>query len=70
MKMVKIESFWVQIDVISQNFRKVVIKIFPYKFLKILSVSFMDRNVVENVIKGVNFVKIFGENGQNLVILA
>ena len=32
--------------------------IFPYRRLKIISVRFMDRNVVKNVINGVNLVKI------------
>ena len=40
-------------------------------FLKIILVRFLHRNLVKNVINGVNLVRIchFGENGQNWVIL-
>ena len=42
-------------------------------FLKIISVRFMDINLVKYIINGANLVKVghfFGENGQNRVILA
>ena len=69
--MVKIGSFWGQIVATGQNLEKLVKKFFLKMFLKIISVRFMDINLVKNVIHGGNLVKIgrFGENGQNWVTL-
>ena len=41
-------------------------------FLKIILLRLMDKNLVKNVINGVNLVKIghFDQNGHNWVILA
>ena len=50
--------FWGQNYVICQNLGKAVKLFFPLKFIKNISVRFMDRNLVKNVIKGVNLVKI------------
>ena len=68
MKMVKIGSFWGQNGASGPKFRESGQKIFLKMFLKIISVRFMDINLVFN---GVNLVKIglFCENGQNWVIL-
>ena len=54
------------------NLGNVVKYFFPEWFLKIISVRFMDINLVKYVINGTNLVKIgtFGENCQNRVILA
>ena len=43
-------------DVIGQNLGKVVKKFYLEKFLKFISVRFMDINVVKNAIIGVNLV--------------
>ena len=53
------------------KFRESGQKVFLKMFLKIISVRFMDINLVKNVFNGVNLVKIgrFCENGQNWVIL-
>ena len=60
-----------QNDVIDQNLGERGQKI-SLKVSKIISVRFMDINLVKNVINGVNLVKIghfWCENGQNWVIL-
>ena len=54
----KLGHFGGQNDVICQNFGKVDQFIFPYRFLKIISVRFMDINLVKNVFNGVNLAKI------------
>ena len=53
----KLGYFWGKNEVISQNLWKVVKK-FSSKFLKIISVRFVDINLVKNVINWVNSVKI------------
>ena len=60
--MVNIGSFWGQNDATGQNLGKAVKNFFHYISLKIISVRFMDINLVKNVIKGINLVKkvIFG----------
>ena len=72
MKMVKIGSFWGQNGASGQNLGKVFKNFFLKMFLKIISVGFMEINLVKNVINGVIFFKIghFGENGPNWVIFA
>ena len=57
-KMVKIGSFWGQNRASGQNLGKVVKKVFLKMFLKIISVRFIDINLVKNVINGVNLDKI------------
>ena len=53
----KLSQFGGKNDVLSQNFGKVVKKMF-LKFPNIISVRFMDIYLVKNVINDVNLVKI------------
>ena len=66
--MVKIGSFWGQNGASGQNLGKVFKKFFLKMFLKIISVRFMEINLVKNVINGVNLVN-FGQNCQNGLFL-
>ena len=58
----KLGHFWGKNHVICQNLGKVVKLFFPLKFLKIISVRFMDRTLVKNVIEAK-----FGQNRSFLV---
>ena len=58
MKMVKIGSFWGPKWRHRPKFREIGQKNVLKMFLKIISVRFMDINLVKNVINGVNLVKI------------